>query len=761
MARLLPLVQDLVVVDSGWASRTLSRSIRRALLVLVAAWQVVMVFSLVTAHEYHAWPLMFLYVALAASSILAAEHTRPFPVSVVPMGMGALGMLSLVSSGNIESVLAFAACWQINFATCIAGLVVMSRWVVPAVILGAVLTSTLILVFLPEWGMELPIAVIFTQVSIIVAVRIGILPLLTLAEKADVEEAASERATHRAVVTHRVSAQMAEEARVLHDSAINTLGAIANGGAGTSDVRLVREQCERDVSILDTLRNTRSTSEPVVVRLHDIFRESNHFIIRHGLDDDAIDLLMERFEAGVVAGVLGATREAVTNAMKHSGAASADVTISTDGAWLSVEVRDDGIGFNGKTPHDRGVANSIMARGGATGFTANLRTLPGKGTTVTLRLDLSHSEQNSRSQPPLVANMDVDSIVTGIHHRSGFLWSLGVTVVSVLLTVAGGRNHYFALYPMIGIMAATWAVSTVWLQYLSRTWMYLALTAATICVFILSAAATSFGSDGAVHWQALAATGPFILLLALRPSRKLMILASIVCLLGVSMTAVVALLGSVNAAGIVVVAGCVGLTFSIVWSGFQRTVSALSVESAVAQRRAFQSRISADAEEAAQGTYRRWVDAGLDSAAALLRGIARAEKHPNDAETQRICSEEEAYLRQLVLVGPDLVHLGRALVPTLRHAKEMGIPYTLRLGDRDAPDERSASAAATIILHVFTVNKPNENVAVSVYPVQDGLQLTITGPLLDTATVHTLLGDIAAKTTVQAGRIHVTQVTFA
>ena len=86
--------------------------------------------------------------------------------------------------------------------------------------------------------------------------------------------------------------------------------------------------------------------------------------------------------------VVNATREAVTNAAKHAGTGRVDVYAEVTDVAIEVFVRDRGAGFDlDAVPSDRyGVRNSILDRMERHGGSAELRTAPGQGTEVRLRL---------------------------------------------------------------------------------------------------------------------------------------------------------------------------------------------------------------------------------------------------------------------------------------------------------------------------------------------------------------------------------------
>ena len=83
-----------------------------------------------------------------------------------------------------------------------------------------------------------------------------------------------------------------------------------------------------------------------------------------------------------------ATREALVNAAKHSGATSADLYTEVTSERVSVFVRDRGKGFDPATVPDdrRGLRDSVSGRLARLGGTADIRSAPGEGTEVELVL---------------------------------------------------------------------------------------------------------------------------------------------------------------------------------------------------------------------------------------------------------------------------------------------------------------------------------------------------------------------------------------
>ncbi|WP_285726826.1 sensor histidine kinase [Psychromicrobium xiongbiense] len=697
----------------------------RIALLAIAVWQGVMVWatfcSLGTDGLVEA-------VAQALLGLVALTGMRVYlPPLLLPLSMTAVALWSFLRVGDVDSTLTFATCWQLNFSACVTSLLILRRYVVLSVIAAALVIAGGIWVGLPEWGRQFPISIVIAQISIVVAVRLGLRALLRQSLEADQTERSAHEALHRSELVTRRGVQLAEESRVLHDTAINTLGAIANGGAGTENALRVQEQCARDVVLLRTLREARAASAPV--RLSDIFRQPGLQIERKGLSSDAADRLA--LPDDVVQAIVGCVREAVTNATKHSGSDHIEIECAVRGAKLTVSVRDFGIGMGKGIPRGRGVDQSILARARDHGLNAEIWGTAVHGTTVRLSVDLGTSERAVST----MAGQNPLEISGALRQRAATFWAIGVTAVAVILTLGGSVDQDFALFRMIGVMvivcvsvhpAARRYVRTVLPGVLPSV-----LIAGTCVVCYFAAVATGFGTVGGAYWQALAPTGPFVLLLALYPSRAVRVVGTVAWGTLVAVMVVFVLPLSVTAAQITAAAGCAGLMFSGIWVLFQRRMSQLSEDGSRAEQRAFALRLRTELERAAQSDRRRWEEAGLDAATQLLQELAEGRRGAGDADTRMACAEEERYLRQLLQISPTLVHLSQALMSAVGLARERGINFTLRLGTTDAPDQASAQAVAAAIRDNIQSTPMREKLSASLFPVHDGLQLTLVGPALN------------------------------
>lgn len=704
------------------ATAVLTGSIRRIALIAAAGLQMVMMLATWSTLGGDGLPFMAAQLTIAVVALVSVRI--PIPAPIVLLCMLAIGFWGYLSGSGFDSVLVFAACWEINFATCIAVLLILRRYVVPMMISAALVISSGILLLRPDFGAAFAVSVAVTQTAIVLALRLGLPRLLRPAVEADLAAAAAEVAERRTLVAQRSSARAAEESRVLHDTAINTLGAIANGGAGVSDVGAVRDQCGRDVRLLRLMRHDQTLRHDVSLR--EIFDQPRASVTRTGLDDEELDAFDDALPEGTRLAVIGCVRESVTNALKHSGVDRVEIDASGAGAALTITVRDAGRGFSGSAPQGRGIAGSILARAEENGFVADVSSEPGVGTSVVLTIPGAVGAEAGRGSAAAGSRGERDEL-RALQRRAGGYWALGVTAVGAVLLLGGGTNEHLALYPMLAIMLLCWGVARIPATRGSSAVRSAMLIASTCAVFFLSGAATEFGTVGAIHWQALAPTGPFVLLLATAEGRIARVLgAAAWVVLGIGIAARVAPASAV-AAQIVLVAACVGLGFSGVWAIFQAWAFRLGEAAARSRRAAFQARLRTELDEASRDNYRRWVEAGLDSAVHLLREIAEGRREPTDVSTRSACGDEERYLRQLMQMNPELVHLGRALIPALRRARDADIELALRLGGVDAADAAAADEIASTVIRNVIATSRGDQLTASLFPSEGELRLTLVG----------------------------------
>jgi signal transduction histidine kinase len=196
--------------------------------------------------------------------------------------------------------------------------------------------------------------------------------------------------TSRALAAERTDRARAQEraelADHLHDSVLQTLALIQRRAGDPAAVSTIARRQERELrewllgesaakpaedSLAGALRAT-------VAEVEDLHGARVELVI---VGDAPLD---ERAQA-----LLGATREALSNAARHAPGAPISLFAKVTPAAIEVFVHDRGPGFDpgAVPPERRGVRESIIARIERHGGVAEVRSAPGDGCEVTLRVD--------------------------------------------------------------------------------------------------------------------------------------------------------------------------------------------------------------------------------------------------------------------------------------------------------------------------------------------------------------------------------------
>jgi signal transduction histidine kinase/phage shock protein PspC (stress-responsive transcriptional regulator) len=181
----------------------------------------------------------------------------------------------------------------------------------------------------------------------------------------------------------RIRAQeRAEIAAHLHDSVLQTLALIQRNAQSPREVaRLARGQ-ERELRGL--LYGEATAKGLLAERLATMAAEV----------DDAYSVTVDVVIVGDTAvddqltALIAATREALVNAAKHAGVQAISLYAEVEANAVTVFVKDRGVGFDlvGVADDRQGVRGSIVARIERHGGTATIKSAPGEGTEVQLRM---------------------------------------------------------------------------------------------------------------------------------------------------------------------------------------------------------------------------------------------------------------------------------------------------------------------------------------------------------------------------------------
>ena len=170
------------------------------------------------------------------------------------------------------------------------------------------------------------------------------------------------------------------EHRRLHDSALQTLEAIASYDLDPDDLR---RQARKEAA---TLRRAIAGEERPTTRLVVGLEELADEFGARGLTVELVTIELEdEADASVAEALRDASHEALTNAAKHAGVSRVVLRAVSAHNGIEVTIRDQGAGFDPSAPNSGfGIGNSIVRRMAEVGGRADISSTPGRGTRIGL-----------------------------------------------------------------------------------------------------------------------------------------------------------------------------------------------------------------------------------------------------------------------------------------------------------------------------------------------------------------------------------------
>lgn len=291
----------------------------------------------------------------------------------IPVTLGAVGFAVLWARGSTDAEGRGTRLDLGSIGTPLEALV-RARMSLPRLIAGAALIGGGMAVFLAattslEAAANVVLAVAVTAVGLVLLVG----PWLWRLANELIEER-----------TGRIRTEArAEMAAHLHDSVLQTLALIQRSKEPREMVTLARTQ-ERD---LRAWLYGRAPSRHGA-RLHDaIDAMAGRLELAHRVRIEAVVVGDAELDDDLRA-LVAATSEATTNAARHAGVEDVSVYVEVEDGQVEAFVRDGGTGFDPTAvPADRrGIADSILQRMERHGGSAEIRSEPGAGTEIHLRM---------------------------------------------------------------------------------------------------------------------------------------------------------------------------------------------------------------------------------------------------------------------------------------------------------------------------------------------------------------------------------------
>lgn len=226
-------------------------------------------------------------------------------------------------------------------------------------------------------------------------------------------------------------ASLDEHRRILHDTALNTLAAIARGGPGPAR-QSVQRQAQRDALALTRLAKM-TADAPSDESVADQLRRVVADFTDSGMHVQLRATALPEIPPHVRHAFASACREALNNVRKHAGRCEVAVDLSRHGAGIQLQVRDDGRGFcRDDTDFGLGLRESILGRMGDVGGSATVHGLPEGGTEVVLGWSPAGAEPPT--EPPRSQRVDASDASKRTERRLG---QIGMLMVALYTLSAG------------------------------------------------------------------------------------------------------------------------------------------------------------------------------------------------------------------------------------------------------------------------------------------------------------------------------------
>lgn len=546
----------------------------------------------------------------------------------------------------------------------------------------------------------------------------------TLREAAAARDAAAAELLAARTRAAAQQAQLAEHrrvARTLHDTAINTLGAIR--ALPVRDTAALRRRCAADLAELD-----RAWGGPRT--LAELSRGLQVHAGNLGVDltvemggDAAADLPGDVAEA-----IDGALREALVNVAKHAGTGAARLVLHGDGVSGRAEVSDNGPGFAGSA-FSRGSAQSIAARAAEAGVA--VRAYDRDGAVI----ELTWVDRGQRSQravtelPP-----QRPAAVLGLAAARVGLAMTAFGAYSTAVTPAGsGRVGSAVATVLVGLVGVGWGAGVHRGRLPERLPLVcypLAVLAATLLPGIGMAGCARIGW----YWWG--------------PLAGLVVLVAVVLIDGRAMAVVLAVAGYATAFAMVftmtsgIDATCSAETVSILVLdlGIVAAIAALRRALIRQSRAAEQLWITASQAELAMVDSRtrfqvrgRELQRVAGIARPLLAGIAAGQLDPADPQTREAAGRAETALRAVNSVPPELGVIGAGIADAVVAAAARGATVSVLVTATSPPDDQtSAERAATHVLAWGARLPAGQAAQVTVLDLGDRALMLLSGPAVAT-----------------------------
>ncbi len=663
-----------------------------------------------------------LHLALAGvGAVTLRRRFTPAPFMVL---LYALLTVDLAVARTVDEPIVTVAC---TIAACTTPMTIMlyrGWWPVPVSIMVTPAMLGALVLWRPDVDPTLITAIATTNVTLLICAIALMDTIRRFADRADRFEAQASAERQQAVHAWTAREMATENARTLHDTVINTLGALGRGAPPLLAPELVRERCRQDAERVDAILASDGArpeaSWRVEPRLLGAFE-----VRRSGLDDDQLTRYQALTPPAVARALRGCVDEAIQNASKHSGADHVDVNSRVTNGELVIDIADAGVGFDGRTIPRRGLAESVFARARENGIRAELHTAPGRGTRITLGYRLDTPDRSVPETRPAAGG----EIVDATHRRTCWTWAATLIMAGIVSETINRRGQVTWAHLMLVVVAvlsaAAWWVCRNGRRLPRWLTVIIVLGAPTTCA--LAYQAVDFGWDHAFLLQTAALTPLFAILLVLADSRRPLSIALALMIAAIAVPAAFHSGPGVRPLVLVVVMSIPLFALLASWFLFYRGLDVIGRRFALAWDQSQRARRDRVVQEAADATRRRWNAAGLESSVALLRAIADGDLDPGDGDVRQRCRDEESYLREISSLLPDQSPMSWWLALALAEGRSRSVRVHLRVRTVRPEKPHEAEAFGRLALACVTSAPAGSGLVISLFSHHDASRLFVVG----------------------------------
>ena len=457
-----------------------------------------------------------------------------------------------------------------------------------------------------------------------------------------------------------IGAEIREKERLLHEVVLNPLVAVEPGNPGGREPWLVRlaAKCREAAQVLRDFHTILDSDAQAVGdgELASLVADAQAV----GIDVDVDLAALAGSPARVERAVRASVREALSNALRHSGATHVRIGAArTKGGGVRAWIHDDGAGFDPLVrPAGFGLDRVIVAGMEEVGGSATVVTAQGAGTTVTVTWTEPREHVGAQDVAvfvvPVLAAFSVYCMASAI-----------VTVPYVAETVFA--NVALVLY-LATVVVLTYQSTS---RQLTWAWTVAFLCAGAGVYYLQTASLVLYPQVGQANWGSIALVSICIVLAALGPRWSWVIV--LVTWLYVQGDLIGELLSP--GAAVLVASALFGRSMRRMSDRLERSRSAAQ-EAQAAERLA---------EDATIRMRQRFSGLEPDVAIALLGSIADGTVDPGSDQARGAASREERYLRAVMRLDPQLSELHRLASTWLRTCHEGGVALSI-----DVPADAAA-----------------------------------------------------------------------